>query len=244
VPRRESEKCMSWHYLQGQEAVCWQGDCLVGVPSALLKLIPFAGQSCCVGKEMGCSNTSRSGMTCEPSTGNLGGGLSTLFRGASPAKIFQRPEGEPDLPAVIRDCGVRCAELLATYNLHLCLRKTPQRLGVVDSRKYSKTLTTWGLLHAGECWALGISVRPINAIECGSLLPTPTAQPYGSSQNGCPHDHRKEYAGKGKKSLERMLGGLNHQYREWMLGWPVGWTDLRPLAMGKFRSWLRLHGKR
>jgi len=30
---------------------------------------------------------------------------------------------------------------------------------------------------------------------------------------------------------------------EWVMGWPVGWTDLRPLETDKFQQWLLLHGK-
>ncbi len=37
-----------------------------------------------------------------------------------------------------------------------------------------------------------------------SLLPTPTASSYGTSLNGCPHDGREEFSGKGKPSLETM----------------------------------------
>lgn len=36
------------------------------------------------------------------------------------------------------------------------------------------------------------------------LLPTPTASPYGTSQNGSPLDGRESYAGKGKASLDTM----------------------------------------
>jgi hypothetical protein len=35
--------------------------------------------------------------------------------------------------------------------------------------------------------------------------PTPAASPYGTSNNGNPHDERTEYATKGKPSLERMV---------------------------------------
>jgi hypothetical protein len=37
------------------------------------------------------------------------------------------------------------------------------------------------------------------------LWPTPTATPYGSGQNGCPHDGRTEYAGRGAPSLETLV---------------------------------------
>ena len=29
---------------------------------------------------------------------------------------------------------------------------------------------------------------------------------------------------------------------EWMMGWPSGWTDLKPLEMDKYQSWLQQHG--
>ncbi len=34
-------------------------------------------------------------------------------------------------------------------------------------------------------------------------------------------------------------GQLNPTWVEWLMGWPLGWTDLRPLAMDRFLSWLR-----
>jgi len=31
--------------------------------------------------------------------------------------------------------------------------------------------------------------------------------------------------------------------QEYLIGWPTGWTDLRPLATDRFHKWLRLHGR-
>ena len=43
--------------------------------------------------------------------------------------------------------------------------------------------------------------------------------------------------------LNDQVGGqLNPTWVEWLMGWPIGWTDLRPLAMDKFRQWLRQFG--
>ena len=41
------------------------------------------------------------------------------------------------------------------------------------------------------------------------------------------------------------ITGLDYcpELPEWVMGWPVGWTDLKPLEMGKFQQWLLLHGK-
>lgn len=30
---------------------------------------------------------------------------------------------------------------------------------------------------------------------------------------------------------------------EWVMGWPIGWTALKPLETAKFQQWLLLHGK-
>jgi len=78
----------------------------------------------------------------------------------------------------------------------------------------------------------------MNVVESLSspLLPTPTASVYGTSQNGSPHDGRTQYAGKGKMSLDTMarrgllpghpLGPIDPSYFEWMMNFPIGWTDV------------------
>jgi hypothetical protein len=37
-------------------------------------------------------------------------------------------------------------------------------------------------------------------------------------------------------------GPLNPEWVEWLMGWPIGWTDSKPLATARFRRWLRSHG--
>lgn len=37
-------------------------------------------------------------------------------------------------------------------------------------------------------------------------------------------------------------GKLNPTWVEWLMGWPLGWTDLKPLEMDKFQQWLEKHG--
>lgn len=41
----------------------------------------------------------------------------------------------------------------------------------------------------------------------------------------------------GIETLPTKTARLNPNWVEWLMGWPIGWTDLRPLAMDKFRSW-------
>lgn len=37
-------------------------------------------------------------------------------------------------------------------------------------------------------------------------------------------------------------GEMNPEWIEWWMGWPVGWTGLRPLETDKFRQWSHSHG--
>jgi hypothetical protein len=46
------------------------------------------------------------------------------------------------------------------------------------------------------------------------------------------------------QSIGVNTGSLNPSWVEWLMGWPIGWTDLNPLVTAKFQQWLDLHGKR
>ena len=45
------------------------------------------------------------------------------------------------------------------------------------------------------------------------------------------------------ENQHKTQGQLNPSWVEWLMGWLIGWTDLKPLETAKFRQWLRLHGK-
>jgi hypothetical protein len=36
-------------------------------------------------------------------------------------------------------------------------------------------------------------------------------------------------------------GSLNPKWVEWLMGWPLGWTDLKPLETDKFQQWQQQH---
>lgn len=134
-----------------------------------------------------------------------------------------------------------------------------------DWTSSSKGLPAWGMMSLGVCWALGTSVRLTDATECGSLLPTPTgagnesspsmqkwpahrelakmlptptAQLYGYNKGGA-----AGRVGKARPSLESLVGGIFIALREWMMGWPLGWTAPKPLETVRFQQWLDSHGK-
>jgi len=37
-------------------------------------------------------------------------------------------------------------------------------------------------------------------------------------------------------------GALNPDWVEWLMGLPIGWTELKPLETDRFLSWKHLHG--
>jgi len=37
---------------------------------------------------------------------------------------------------------------------------------------------------------------------------------------------------------------LNPDWTEWLMGWPIGWTDSKPLETDKFQQWWNSHGER
>ena len=43
------------------------------------------------------------------------------------------------------------------------------------------------------------------------------------------------------RDKEGTPGKLNPMWVEWLMGWPLGWTDLKPLGMDKFREWQLQH---
>ena len=56
--------------------------------------------------------------------------------------------------------------------------------------------------------------------------------------------HRKNKYAQGGTALSTQAGGkLNPMWVEWLMGWPPGWTDLKPLEMDRFQKWLDEHGR-
>ncbi len=63
------------------------------------------------------------------------------------------------------------------------------------------------------------------------MLPTPTARDWKSGKAS------EETHAKNSRPLSEQIGGsLNPPWVEWLMGWPLGWTDLKPLAMDRFHS--------
>jgi hypothetical protein len=75
-----------------------------------------------------------------------------------------------------------------------------------------------------------------NQVVHRHLWPTPTA--HNAKETNAPSE-----ALRNEPSLASRVGGtLNPTWVEWLMGWPLGWTDLKPLEMDKFQQWRQQHG--
>jgi hypothetical protein len=71
--------------------------------------------------------------------------------------------------------------------------------------------------------------------------PTPAARDYRHPNKKTYHDRGGNKKG---EQLPNAVGGpLNPTWVEWLMGWPLGWTDLEPLETDKFQRWRRLRGE-
>lgn len=226
---------MSWHYLQEQEEASWEASCLDGAPSALLRLIPTADASSSRGSAMDACHDSQSGTTCGRSTESHGADTSMLSAEDSHARTLALPEKAQASTASAAGCGGSSHESLATLDRATYSWRTRQLSLIGGGAELLETLPRWGMTRDGELSELATLVRRITGIESG-LWPTPTS--HNAKECNAPSESNRN-----TPTLAAQVGGtLNPPWVEWLMGWPIGWTDLEPLATGKFQLWLRSHG--
>jgi hypothetical protein len=187
-----------------------------------------------------------SGMTCELLTADRGEGLLKSFLAGFHAKTLVPQVKAPALAESEADCGPKWPESLARWHRDTSSWRTRQCLLFEDSTESLETLPIWGLMQGGELWALTTPEHLIDATESG-FWPTPVASDYNARRPSA------NWAGTDLVSMVwRRSGGtenpskrpakLHPDWTEWLMGWPIAWTECTPLATDKFQQWLRSHG--
>ena len=115
-----------------------------------------------------------------------------------------------------------------------------------NSRKSAMKKGTWPTPRS--CSAMAATITPESAwnkkrnpnletIVGQRMWPTPTA--HNAKETNAPSESERN-----TPILAAQVGGqLNPMWIEWLMGWPLGWTDLKPLAMDKYPSVQQQHGK-
>jgi len=237
---------MSWHYLQESAAGFWEESCSDGIPDAPSKSSPIADRCYSPDKETGPLTDSRSGMMFAPLTACIGAEKSTSLPAASPAKISVAPENKPELQAKNQDFGKNSLESLERSNPENVSSKIRPTWRTGAWASSSAILPKWGIMRRGELYPLKTVDSHMNAKGCGFSLPTPLKSGATIGMKFKAITSIKSNFGATRDGLlVWMLKNHNCQMTpmatEYLMGFPISWTDLAPLEMRKFRSWLLEH---
>jgi len=227
---------MSWLFSQALVVEYLGENFLDGEQSAPLNGNPIPQAYCAPDKMMDFSRLSRFGMTFKPLTENLGQELLTLYLADFHAKTSAQQEKAQELMENDQECGEKWLASFVKYNPSSSLWKTHQCSLLGDLEEFSETWPQWGLMQDGECWEQQMLEQDINETEFG-LWPTPTTPTGGGNFGG---------SGAYKNAIKNgthIPHSINPNLYEWLMGWPLGWTDLKPLEMDKFPYVQQPHGE-
>jgi hypothetical protein len=71
----------------------------------------------------------------------------------------------------------------------------------------------------------------------GAVKAWPTPTDHNAKEGAFPAEYNRK-----TPTLAAEAGGaLNPNWVEWLMGWPLGWTDLKPLETDRFQKWLDEH---
>ena len=231
-----------WHCSQELEEESSEDSCSDGKQSALLNGNPTQLVYLSPDKMMAFSRLFRSGMMCKALTENRGEDLLMWYREDFLAKTYPVQAREQVLKEKDQVCGNTWRELSVKYDLDLSTWRTVHCLLNEELHWSSVTLPRWGMIVSGVLYQRQTAERPISGTGSGLWL-TPSANedaagtPNGKMQKMLGNDPRI----RGTTKTEWAAGTLNPTWVEWLMGWPLGWTDLKPLATGKFLEWQQQH---
>ena len=258
---------MSWLFSrvlveEYSEGICSDGEPSVqssGNPTQLVYLPPD--------RMTAFSRLSRFGMTFRLLTVDRGEALLMSYLEDFPVRTSQQQERAQELMANDQVCGEKWRGSFAKYDPNTHSLRTHQCSLLEDLTESCQTLPAWGLMQDGECWEQPTLELRIRGTESG-LWPTPTASSNGPSKVGSKNP-RGIHSGNAlatavswrtptvndsksngtasqqnrqSPNLNAQVGGpLNPTWVEWLMGWPLEWTDLKPLEMDKFQQWRQQH---
>ena len=253
---------MSWLYSQALVEE-YLGDTFSdGEQCALLSGNHIQQAYCAPDKMTGFSRLSRYGMTFRPLTESRGEELLTLYLEDFHAKTSHPQEKAQGLMEREAECGEKWQGSFVKYDPDTSLWRTHQCSLLGDLEPFLETWPQWGLMRNGECWEQQTLAQTIRGTESG-FWRTPQAADAKSAKVQKGHQinltHQVNWptprtagmcGGTGSwellnknttKEEARQMGAgnggkLNPMWVEWLMGWPLGWTDLKPLEMDKSPS--------
>lgn len=234
---------MSWHYSQALVEEYSEGICSDGEQSA-----PSSGNLTqpvfsSVDKTTVFSRRSLSGMTFRRLTENHGEAVLMSFLEAFPVRTLAAPEKEQGSTVNAHLCGHTWRESLVKFDLKRSTWKTHLCLWEEDLQESLVTLPKWGIMRDGELSELIKSELNTSETDSGSW-PTPQRVDYKGTTSGSNFQQRADQF-RCWSNGDDVTGTIypNPITYESLMGFPLGWTELKPLGTDKFQQWLHSHGQ-
>jgi hypothetical protein len=164
------------------------------------------------------SRLSRFGMMFKPLTEDLGEELLTLYLGGFLVKPIPKQRMEKIQQTIF---GQRCGE---SWQMSLPGTFLPKTSAELQLTKQQTTANRWvikpkQLPYQRKTWVLTMFGNDIG------YLHTPTTMANFLAKSMQKHA--------GCRTWTTVFGKITPNHYEWLMGWPLEWTDLKPLEMGK-----------
>ena len=110
--------------------------------------------------------------------------------------------------------------------------------GTISEEKMERFLSG-GTRESGAA----IQIRLCDQVRERRLWPTPKCQDSRAALRDRNKSNLGEVVHGGTLTPRMKTARLNPVWVEWLMGWPIGFTDLKPSATDKFRSWRQQHSE-
>jgi hypothetical protein len=227
--------CANYTYLleSGEES---SADTFSDIPQFVLSRLNLTAERfSSSGNETEYSLSSQSGMMSAHSTENLG--EEKLMSSVEDSLVQTSALQGLEMESMVQNLAYtrKCSESFAKWDADLFSWKTHQLSLFGGLEQFSEIWPQWGMMLNGECWEPIVLAQTIIDPD-GGWLPTPTC---ADSKNAGGRQNQYDLSKHARVTTGKRL---SVHYSEWTMGWPIGWTDLKPLETDKFQLWRQQHG--
>lgn len=237
----ENSRCSQEQVEESSEATYSDGE-----PYAQLNVMPTPHKFWRNDKTIDASDLSRFGLTLRLLTDDHGEAVLMSYLAAFPARILAAPAKAQELKESEADYGGTWNGSFAKWSQDSSSWRTRQCSLLGGLEPFSETWPQWGSMRNGECFQQQAKAQIMSETGFG-YMPTPTT---GCTMVKSLANRWDSTGGSGARkallklgmSKQDMTQQRNPEYLEWQMMWPLGWTEVKPLAMDKFREWQQQHG--
>lgn len=238
------EKLTDYHCSQESEALTSHSE--NGFDQLLTaKSIPTVKESCYQDNPMGVLRKLRSGMIYAPSMQKMSDAELRLYTEVFPAKTSLLSEMEQAWQESEARYVMTSLGSLMKYDQASSSWKMSQLLRHAEALKWSQRLPRWGMIVDGLLSQQLPLERYIKGND-GSCWPTPMASQAGKPIRELSPSRKKKTHGYdiqdriGEMDPASIGKKINVHLLEWIMGYPLKWTELEPWAI----QWFRLRPKK